>query len=89
MPPLAKPTARRFYRTVIRYEVLSEKPLVHVSLSDLQELCDSGPNCGRFLSFNTKGLNGRQAALALYTAGSEPGFFRLTDDGEDSEPADK
>lgn len=82
---MSTPSTRTFHRYVFHYEVLSEEPLGSVSLSDIDQLCDSGPCAGRFLDTTHKELTAKQAVNALYKTGSEPGFFQLNDKGEDNE----
>lgn len=83
-------TNRKFYRTRISYEVLSEEPIPgHVDLEYIAKECIDGRYVGRFSPVGVEEavLSGKQAAESLYDFGSDPGFFCLTDEGEDSEDA--
>ncbi len=79
-------TKRKFYKTRIVVEVLSEEPL-----SEDQELdsvhwgITNGDWSGTVKWSPPKVLNGAQAARALRSQGSDPGFFRLDDKGGDEE----
>jgi len=71
-------TKRKFYKTTFELVVLSEEELAdHVALD--------GDWVGNLHVGSVEVLNGKQAAQALMAARSEPGFFRLTEDGEDNE----
>jgi len=77
---------RKFYKTVVEFEVLSEEPLPdNVDLETLDYETSAGSWSGRFLETKQKVLNGKQAAKALQVQGSDPEFFRLTENGEDLE----
>jgi hypothetical protein len=72
--------------------VLTEdEPFGHnqdVGIGDLQllhELVNAGPAVGVLNVKKTESLRGKQMADALTEAGSEPGFFRLDDDGNSEE----
>ena len=74
---------RTFRRVVLRYEVLMEGDVELSSLAEIAVACDTGPCVGRFLDDESnEELTGKQMADALYEAGSEPGFYELTDEGE-------
>jgi hypothetical protein len=78
-------TNRKFYKTTFKLVVLSEDPIEDRNFDRVMEECDSGDLVLGSLDASGEMMNGEEAAEALYSAGSEPGFFRLTDDGEDSE----
>jgi hypothetical protein len=79
------PSERTFYKTVIQFEVLSEEPLGTVDLETIDYETTVGCWSGRFLDNAEKKLNGKQMAKALKVQGSDPEFFRLSEDGEDLE----
>ena len=77
-------TKRTFYKTTFRVVVLSEDPIPDdLSLRSVLDEADAGAYVANEASQLTKELNGRQAVNALYKFGSEPGFFRLDDKGND------
>ena len=84
---VGKPEPRLFYKTVIRYEVLSEEPIPgDATMGEVAREAYEGRYVGRFLPPGPNDqilMNGASMADALYEAGSEPGFFLLNDAGED------
>lgn len=79
-------TARKFYKTVIKFEVLSEEPIPdNVDYSQILFECKEGDYSMRELGEKQTVLNGKQAARALINQGSDPEFFQLNKDGEDIE----
>lgn len=79
------PSKRKFYRTLITLEVLSQEPLPSMSLADLAYATTEGDCSGQFKQTTERELDGPQAAAALIAQGSDPGFFGLTEDGQDDE----
>ena len=79
---------RKFYCTVIHIEVLSEDELPEtMDLEGIHYAITDG-DCSGLVKWDTPlTLSGRQAADALYNHGSDPGFFQLTNAGEDVEDA--
>lgn len=71
----------KFYRTVVKVTVLSEGEPVWDDLDDLHDLIDKGDCVGMVEQDSCEELSGREMANALYDAASEPGFFRLDDNG--------
>jgi hypothetical protein len=82
----AKVSKRKFYRNTWMVSILSEEPLKDWSLKAAMREADSGAfvqeYCVRMAC--DKQLKPAQAVAALNNAGSEPGFFRLNDDGSDN-----
>lgn len=77
---------RKFYRTVIEYEVFSEEPIDdHASLADIAHECDHGDWSGQYIRVESKQVNGPEVAKGLQGQGSDPGFFQLDDEGNDIE----
>ena len=76
---------RKFYRNVIRFEILSEYPIESVSLEQLHNMTYDGDCSGRFLpdEINNEVCDGPRMAKLLLDQGSDPAFFQLTDTGED------
>jgi hypothetical protein len=77
-------TERKFFRTVFQVEVLSEDLIDQPALKDLDYMITEGDCSGVVKRISQKTLNGRQAAKALISQASNPGFFNLTDKGEDA-----
>jgi len=79
-------TKRKFYKTVFTVEILSEEPVgQEASLEEVAYAIGEGPCSGQVKFKSEKVLDGKQAALALQVQASDPGFFRLTDKGEDAD----
>ena len=76
-------TNRKFHKTVLQVVVLSEEPYNPESLAQVHHDTINGDCSGRWKVIETKELDGKQAARALKAQASDPGFFRLTDKGED------
>jgi hypothetical protein len=77
---------RKFYRTVIQYEILSEEPIDDpISLEAIANECDEGGWSGQFLDTKHETLNATQTVKALIKQGSDPEFFNLNMDGEDTD----
>ena len=84
------PSQRKFYRTVIRVEVLTEDPRALAKAEDLHQVADLLNGCWDSTGFwtITKGpttLNGKQAARYLAKDGGDPGVMNLNEKGEDVE----
>ena len=77
-------TTRKFYRTVITIEVLSEDSIpIEMELSDILDEVFEGNFSKRELSEVETKLNGKQAAKALIEQDSDPEFFQLDENGND------
>jgi hypothetical protein len=75
---------RKFYRTVITVEVLSEEPYNPDSLSQMAEDCFGGGDCsGKWSITAQQTVDGPQMAQMLKAQGSDPEFFQLAEDGKD------
>jgi hypothetical protein len=83
------PSDRKFHMVVIEVTVLSEYPIPSgvekLSLSAVAENIDSGDDVGRVKIVSSSEIDARRAVQELKELGSEPGFFQLTEDGEDAE----
>ncbi len=81
----ADPTARRFYRHLYVVEVLSEENLEgpDPGLAAIAAMIVDGPCSGRVDLVDTREIDGPAAAAALRAQDSDPGFFQLTDMGQD------
>ncbi len=78
-------TERKFYKTVVAVEILSEEPIEAdgLTLDEIQHQITEGDWSGMVSVKSTKELNGKQAARALTNQASDPSFFRLKPDGTD------
>ena len=76
---------RKFYKTMVQYEVLSEEPIEQVDLDRLKYEITEGRWSGRLYTLQSTELNGLQAAMALENQGSDPEFFNLDINGDDVE----
>ena len=84
---MAKKKSRKFYRTVVQVEVLSEEPFQEgMSLYDLASAIDDGGYSGWItLPVQDEVHNGKEMAKLLKKQGSDPEFFNLDSDGNDLE----
>lgn len=80
-------STRKFFRTVFTVEVLSEEPLPDgMTLEAIGEEITTGPSSGDITCLDgSVEIDGAKAAELLLRHGSDPGFFQLTEDGEDSQ----
>jgi hypothetical protein len=77
---------RKFFKQVIQVTVLSKDvPLEWVDLSEVERAIDQGDCVGKVEEISSTPLTGKEAADALTEFGSEPGFFRITEDGNDDD----
>ena len=76
---------RKFYRTVFVVEVLSEDPYDPEDLSDVAVDITTGDMSGEWGIKSSTEVDAPTMAKLLLNQRSDPGFFRLTEDGEDVE----
>lgn len=77
-------TDRKFFKTIVTVEVLSEDvPVEFDNLQELHYMITSGDDSGVIKSCIHKKITGKQAAQALIKQGSDPGFFLIDKDGND------
>jgi hypothetical protein len=77
---------RKFYRTVYTLEVLSEEPVPDItSLDDLHYQTQFGEYSGITHRESSEEVNGKTMADLLMKQGSEPGFFKLDEQGNDTD----
>jgi len=75
---------RKFFLNKFTICVLSEDvPLEVDDLSDVDYEIDQGDCVGGTLEVEAAPLTAKETVDKLYEFGSEPGFFRLDEDGED------
>ena len=78
-------TKRKFYKTIVEVEVLSEEPFADEDLATVQYEITEGHCSGVVNNKGSKALNGKQVANALIKQGSDPEFFQIDDKGNDIE----
>jgi len=78
-------TNRKFYRTIVHVEVLSETPIGAIGLDTLHHMITEGDCSGNVETVLQEELNGKQAAEALLNQASDPAFFKLTPAGEEAD----
>lgn len=76
---------RKFFKQVLRVTVLTEdKPLRHYgNLGLVHEAITAGDCSGAIEEVSCTEMTPQEAVKNLEAQGSEPGFFRLGEDGED------
>jgi len=80
------PSKRKFYKMTLKVTILSESPFTgHENLKDLAEGMTDGNNVGTYEAIKNKEISSVQAVKELQALGSEPGFFMLSEDGQDSD----
>lgn len=75
---------RKFYKTILQIEVLSEDEPIddELSLKEIDYAITEGDCSGIVKIVETVELTPEQAAKALEAQGSDPEFFGLTEDGK-------
>jgi hypothetical protein len=79
------PSQRKFYRSVVTVEILSETPIPNdISLDDIYYEITEGDWSGVCdLETLNEEIDGPTMAKLLLAQGSDPGFFQLTAEGEE------
>jgi hypothetical protein len=83
------PSKRKFYRTVIEVEVLSEEPYDPQTLGGIAHDIMNGDCSGQWEVKENMEVDGPTMAKMLQEQGSDPEFFQLTEDGEDQDMVEK
>ena len=78
-------TSRKFYKTIVQVEILSEEPIGEPSLETIHYNITDGDWSGVTLIKEQKELDGAEMANELLNQASDSSFFGLTEDGEDVE----
>lgn len=79
-------TKRQFYRTTVEVEILSERPLDgSYSLDEINYMITEGDCSGRMEVTRRDIIDGRTCASMLINQGSDPGFFSIDEEGNESE----
>jgi hypothetical protein len=79
------PTKRKFYRATFTVVVLTEEPSTEWSVARILEEGDTGHAVVDFEDHESEEIDGKKMVEALIKARSEPGFFALDDEGEDTD----
>ena len=75
---------RKFYKTIIQLEVLSEYPIEDKTLGDINYEIDEGDCSGLYTTLVQDEIcDGKEMAELLIKQGSEPEFFMLDENGND------
>ena len=79
---LPRKDGKKYYRTVFRYEVLSEDKdcLDGLSLRQIWHATFEGPCSGSFLETHEEEVDGPTMARLLESQGSDPSYFRICSD---------
>ena len=78
---------KRFYKTRIMVEVLSEdEPVITNNLRDIAHEIWMGDWSGKVEILGSRELDSQECALELMGHGSDPEFFNLTETGEVLDP---
>ena len=72
---------KKYYRTIIQIEVLSEDPYGYESLSQTAYDIEEGECSGDVKVLKTEAISGKEMAEALTAQGSDPEFFQLDEEG--------
>lgn len=80
-------TKRKFHRYVVRVEILSEDELnlSAMGLSGISYAITEGDCSGDYEIAEHQKVDGATMAKLLIAQGSDPGFFQLTENGNDEE----
>jgi hypothetical protein len=83
---MSSQSKRKFYRTVIQIEVLSEEPYSSTDLEKINLDITEGAQSGEVtIIFDSEEMNGKTCAEKLQAQGSDPDFFSLNIHGHDTE----
>ena len=76
---------KKIYRSVIRYEILSDSPINSMNLSQISEETTTGDLSGQFLEDEVTSVpvSGLEAVNLIIGQGSSPEFFGMNELGEE------
>ena len=81
-------TKRKFYRTVVQIEILSEDPYKETDLGEIMYDITEGHCSGEAKDVvRNEEKNGKEMAALLKAQRSDPEFFMLDEEGNDTEDA--
>lgn len=79
---------RKFYRSVIKIEILSEEPYSSTDLEKIQYDITDGHQSGLVsLEIDSEEMDGKTCAIKLQEQGTDTEFFCLDEHGQDTEDA--
>jgi hypothetical protein len=77
---------KKFYRTVVQVEILSESPYESSDLEQIAADTDTGGCSGMVTDVvRNEEVDGKKMAELLRAQGSDPGFFQIDEDGKSTE----
>lgn len=77
---------RKFYRTIVQIEILSETPYSSTDLEKINDDITNGAQVGAVtVEVDSEEMNATTCVKKLKEVGSEPGFFMLDEKGNDLE----
>ena len=78
-------TNRKFYKTIITIEVLTETPIMYsMSMADISREIEGGDFSGKYETIiENEVVDGKIASEILLEHGSDTEFFLLDEDGND------
>jgi len=83
---MSRPSKRKFYRTVIQIEILSEEPYEGDDLENILYDITDGDCSGQISDVvRNEVKNGKEMAGLLIAQGSDPEFFQINEDGDETE----
>ena len=77
---------RTFHRKVLEIEILSEWPYEAVGLEQIANDITYGDCSGKWVVKVNEEIDGPRMAQLLLAQGSDPGFFQLDNEGNDTYP---
>ena len=80
---------RKFYRTLVQIEILSEEPYSSTDLTKISEDIYEGSQVGNVqLILDSEEIDSKTCVERLFAVGSDPEFFSLNKHGHDTEDAE-
>jgi hypothetical protein len=80
---------RKFYRTLVQIEILSEEPYSSTDLEKINYDISEGNNVGEVsITTDSEILDVKTCVERLFAIGSDPEFFSLNKHGHDTEDAE-
>lgn len=79
-------TSRKFHKTVVQITILSEEEIGSVTPEQIAYQISGGEWSGYVEITSRQEINGADAAKGLMEQGSDPEFFRITEEGEELYP---
>ncbi len=80
---MSETQGRKFYRTLIQVEVVSEGPYDPQSIEQLRDDIINGDCSGKWEVVESEEVSGKEVVALCATHETEPSFFRLGADGND------